>query len=52
MPLCALTGRIPVGSPISADLALGLPNSANVFAPSIEDSSSAVARMMSGSLNS
>ena len=50
--MCALTGCKPVGSPITAALALGRPSSAIVLAPCIDVSSSAVASTISGSLKS
>ncbi len=46
-----MTGFSPVGSPITAALARGRPNSAMVRAPSMEVSSSAVARIINGCLN-
>ena len=48
IPLCIDTGRIPVGSPIIARRATGLPAATKALAPRMEDSSSAVAMIMSG----
>ena len=48
MPLCMAIGFMPVGSPIKAARALGLPAAASARAPPMEDSSSAVARIIKG----
>ncbi|MCZ7680973.1 MAG: hypothetical protein M5U28_20185 [Sandaracinaceae bacterium] len=51
-PLCMRTGKRPVGSPMMARRARGLPAATSARAPSIPVSSSAVANRTSGSRRS